>query len=215
MNSISVQFNEQQLAEVYHLFGQMNDLPSKIFSRAINRTMDGTKTDMSSGIRTVLNAKKKDVDRLILISKCTPGTLSGRVKLSGKLLPMRTFSPKQTSKGVKVKLYVNKEAEVIPSAFMATMKNGYQGVFKRVYKGTPTGMPVNKRRKWLRLCMLHLIAWDRLPEAYRLPIRQLFAPSQVTIFIKDEIFNPFKRSVEKRLEVDLQREINYELSKMK
>jgi len=202
MNSISVQFNEQQLAEVYHLFGQMNDLPSKIFSRAINRTMDGTKTDMSSGIRTVLNAKKKDVDRLILISKCTPGTLSGRVKLSGKLLPMRTFSPKQTSKGVKVKLYVNKEAEVIPSAFMATMKNGYQGVFKRVYKGTPTGMPVNKR-------------WNRLPEAYRLPIRQLFAPSQVTIFIKDEIFNPFKRSVEKRLEVDLQREINYELSKMK
>jgi len=164
--------------------------------------MDGTKTDMSSGIRTVLNAKKKDVDRLILISKCTPGTLSGRVKLSGKLLPMRTFSPKQTSKGVKVKLYVNKEAEVIPSAFMATMKNGYQGVFKRVYKGTPTGMPVNKR-------------WNRLPEAYRLPIRQLFAPSQVTIFIKDEIFNPFKRSVEKRLEVDLQREINYELSKMK
>jgi hypothetical protein len=115
---------------------------------------------------------------------------------------MRTFSPKQTSKGVKVKLYVNKEAEVIPSAFMATMKNGYQGVFKRVYKGTPTGMPVNKR-------------WNRLPEAYRLPIRQLFAPSQVTIFIKDEIFNPFKRSVEKRLEVDLQREINYELSKMK
>jgi len=202
MNSISVQFNEQQLAEVYHLFGQMNDLPSKIFSRAINRTMDGTKTDMSSGIRTVLNAKKKDVDRLILISKCTPGTLSGRVKLSGKLLPMRTFSPKQTSKGVKVKLYVNKEAEVIPSALMATMKNGYQGVFKRVYKGTPTGMPVNKR-------------WNRLPEAYRLPIRQLFAPSQVTIFIKDEIFNPFKRSVEKRLEVDLQREINYELSKMK
>jgi hypothetical protein len=202
MNSMSVQFNEQQLAEVYHLFGQMNDLPSKIFSRAINRTMDGTKTDMSSGIRTVLNAKKKDVDRLILISKCTPGTLSGRVKLSGKLLPMRTFSPKQTSKGVKVKLYVNKEAEVIPSAFMATMKNGYQGVFKRVYKGTPTGMPVNKR-------------WNRLPEAYRLPIRQLFAPSQVTIFIKDEIFNPFKRSVEKRLEVDLQREINYELSKMK
>ncbi len=202
MNSISVQFNEQQLAEVYHLFGQMNDLPSKIFSRAINRTMDGTKTDMSSGIRTVLNAKKKDVDRLILISKCTPGTLSGRVKLSGKLLPMRTFSPKQTSKGVKVKLYVNKEVEVIPSAFMATMKNGYQGVFKRVYKGTPTGMPVNKR-------------WNRLPEAYRLPIRQLFAPSQVTIFIKDEIFNPFKRSVEKRLEVDLQREINYELSKMK
>lgn len=202
MNSISVQFNEQQLAEVYHLFGQMNDLPSKIFSRAINRTMDGTKTDMSSGIRTVLNAKKKDVDRLILISKCTPGTLSGRVKLSGKLLPMRTFSPKQTSKGVKVKLYVNKEAEVIPSAFMATMKNGYQGVFKRVYKGTPTGMPVNKR-------------WNRLPEAYRLPIRQLFAPSQVTIFIKDEIFNPFKRSVEQRLEVDLQREINYELSKMK
>ena len=71
-----------------------------------------------------------------------------------------------------------------------------------VYKRQPTGMPVNKR-------------WNRLPEAYRLPIRQLFAPSQVTIFIKDEIFNPFKRSVEKRLEVDLQREINYELSKMK
>lgn len=201
MKSMSVQFNEQQLAEVYHLFGQMNDLPSKIFSRALNRTMDGTKTDMSSGIRTVLNAKKKDVDRLILISKCTPGTLSGRVKLSGKLLPMRTFSPKQTSKGVKVRLYVNKEAEVIPSAFMATMKNGYQGVFKRVYKGTPTGMPVNK-------------LWNRLPEAYRLPIRQLFAPSQVTIFIKDEIFNPFKRSVEQRLEVNLQREINYELKKM-
>lgn len=227
MNSVSIQFNDEQIAEVYRTFGSLNDMPNKIFSRAINRTMDGAKTDMSTAIRSVLNAKKKDVDRLILISRCSPGTLFGRVTLSGKLLPLRAFNPKQTSSGVTVRLYKNKDKSSFQSAFIATMKSsGYVGVFRRKWhesksKKRGKGMPPAFLRKTMaRQGYFYnsktkcFVPAGILPKPYRLPIKQIFAPSQVTIFIADEIFNPFKESVDRRLDVDLQREINYEMGNL-
>lgn len=59
------------------------------------------------------------------------GALEWRMKVSGKPVPVAEFPHSQTKKGVSVGINVGKRT-VIKSAFIATLKSGHEGVFRRV-----------------------------------------------------------------------------------
>lgn len=68
-----------------------------------------------------------------VIYPTSKATLLWRVKASGNIVPVSAFPHRQTKKGVAVE--INKGSrKVIRSAFLATMKSGHKGVFRRTGK---------------------------------------------------------------------------------
>ena len=57
-----------------------------------------------------------------------------RMDVSGEPMPVAAFPHRQTAKGVSVAINQG-QRKLIKSAFVATMKSGHRGVFRRVGKG--------------------------------------------------------------------------------
>jgi len=81
------------------------------------------------------------------------------------------------------------------------MASGHKGVFRRVKRYKRAGKPVN-------------LLWERMPREYRLPIKEIYGPRLTTVFLDEKVLMPTKENIDKRLQIDLEREINYEMSKL-
>jgi hypothetical protein len=193
--SYKIEFNKRQIDEVYNLFGKLNDVPNKVFSRAVHRTLDGTKTDMSSAIREVLDARKSDIDRTIKVKKTNSVTMSGSVGTGG-VLPAHAFKFEQLPEGTKVKFYKNRQPEVIKSAFVAKAKSGKKIILIRENIRKRIGHQIK-------------MDWRKLPMEARYPVRTVFAPSHVTVLLSGPVWPSLQGKIDKRLETNLKREINY------
>lgn len=58
-------------------------------------------------------------------------SLLWRMDVKGTRIPVMAFNPRQVRKGVSVAINQGKR-KVIPGAFIATMKSGHEGVYRRV-----------------------------------------------------------------------------------
>lgn len=200
--SINVQINRVQLEECERLLSEIGKIPPPVASRAINETLAGVKTDISSYVRDVITAKKSVVDENIKVTKASVTTLSGVVTVKGKAIPLIEFGANQVKAGVTAKIYVARSRELFTSAFISRMKSGHLGVFKREYKGTPVGHPVKRN-------------WFKMPKSYRLPIRQLFGPQLLTIVQDNKVMVPVMASSSERMEKAVRRQLDYEMSRLK
>lgn len=134
-------------------------------SRALNRTIQMTKTEASRVIRQELPAlKKRQVDRYLSVNRASRRNHEARLICRFKPMPLTYFDPqpkrplheykrRKRIKGVSVR--VKHGRKTIPGSFMARMKSGHLGVFRR--KGKP-----------------------------RLPIKALYGPAPYHIF-KDHL----------------------------
>lgn len=102
----------------------------KAASRSINRAIEAGRTAGSRELRNVYNIKARDVSDAISITKTYDGEMVGKLNVSGKPLPVKFFSPRETSKGVIVRIKKGR-GKLIRSAFLATMASGHVGVFAR------------------------------------------------------------------------------------
>lgn len=197
----TLSFDETKIADVQRMFGDVKKgLPERIVIRATNRVLSGVRTDTSFEVREVVKIKKPDLDPKLTVYKA--GTnFSGKVKIDGVILPLLGFEVKQDNIGVTAKVYKSGGTSAWPSAFIATMKSGHKGVFLR-------------KRKWHATGVRQLINKNKIKPEYRLPIKQIFGPRLSTIVLNPTTWAKIGEKINGRLDVALDAEINYEMSKL-
>lgn len=107
---------------------------------AINDTSRQTRTEASKQIRKSLNAKKKAVDFRLKRDFARKGKLRGRVTIKDRpLIPLKAFRPKQTKRGVNIRIRKGASIQKIHSAFIVANLGGH--VFRRTGKSR---LPIEK-----------------------------------------------------------------------
>ena len=98
---------------------------------AINKAMGKARVAASKEVRQVYNIKAGDIKKALNITRANSKKMYSNHIISGKRLLLSYFSPRQTKKGVTVRIKKSSGRKVVQGAFEATMKTGHKGVFKR------------------------------------------------------------------------------------
>jgi len=165
--------------------------------RALNKTVRTGRTAASKIIRKTVNVKAKAVNKSLKIERAKKGKPVARIQSTYKAIPVIEFSGvRQTKKGVSVRMRKDMPRKLFRGAFIATMKSGHKGVFRRLGKQ-------------------YLKRWSPGRKQTRgtenLPIKELYGPPVHNIF-GDKI-NEIIRVSDGVLEKNLDHEIKFELSK--
>jgi hypothetical protein len=143
---ISVQHNFPQ---VMRAVAQLEkDMADRVMARALNRTIEEGRTDMSREIRSEFNLSASKVREKLFIEKAS--FKGGRLTLQAALVSkdprgrrrsinLINFAARQTSKGVTVKIKKGGGRKTLPGAFIA---NKGRTVFKRQGKARLPIQPV-------------------------------------------------------------------------
>jgi hypothetical protein len=182
MQTISVQFNLQDVQSMLCKL-QKQVLPLAT-SRALNKTSQAAKSAAVKLIAKDMSVKQKDIRSSITLLKATRIKLQAIVQARGQRLPIIKLDPHatQTNIGVTYKGQ-NGQRKQIAGAFIATMKTGHRGVYKRA------------------------------PGAKRLPIMELHGPSIPHVFCQAKITQALEETVNTRWPVIFQHEVEFELQR--
>lgn len=168
---------------------QLAELPrgiETVLHRAINRTLEGSRTDAGREIREEYNVRAGDVAkafRLVRASRSTPmGELIARGPAS---VPLYAYSPRpnrpglpRPKGGVSVQVTKGGGRKQIKSTFVARMESGHTGVFEREGKG-------------------------------RFPVRELFGPGILHVLQRDDVIDRLEDQMNDRLWNRLEHEADY------
>lgn len=114
---------------------ELGNRAPKAIARGLNRTASNVKVAMSRSIATDLRIKVGTVKNNIGIWNATPGRLVTQLTASNKRIPLIQFGARGPEpsrgrgRGVSVRLPGGQSR--LPKAFIATMRSGHRGVFKR------------------------------------------------------------------------------------
>ena len=130
--------------KIKHLEGIKNG-GAKAVMRALNRTVNGMKTDAAKEVSSRYTAKQKDVKDKLQTGKASMSNLSVALRSKGR--PMASAKFRHTAnknpgkkKGKPVSLVAMKGQRLMKlhgdgkksTAFMASMKSGHRGIFQRI-----------------------------------------------------------------------------------
>jgi hypothetical protein len=205
-STFSIQINQADMAEVRRMLAGMDSIAAKVFSRGVNKTLSGVKTDASAEIRKELNAKKSGVDKGITLLQATVTKLSASVVVTGQAIPLIDFiGTSQTKTGVSVLVKKTGTRKIIPRTFVATLKSGHKGVFWREWHDK-TASPAGKKRN---------IPFAKLPKKYRLPMSERYGPGAPDIMSNTPVMTAVLKKADDRLHKNILHELEFELSQMK
>ena len=153
-------------------------------SRAINKTSQSAKSAAVKLIAKDMGIKQKDVRSSITLLKASRIKLQAVVQARGKRLPIIKLDPHAMQNNIGV-TYKGQDGQrkQIAGAFIATMKTGHRGVYKRA------------------------------PGAKRLPIMELQGPSIPYVFAQAKITQALEETVNTRWPVIFQHEVQFELQR--
>lgn len=175
--AVRVDHNQIERAQ-FALVNVRNGAP-RALSRAINRALNGIRTDIVAAVVAEYAIKPSDVRQTIRVRGASPANLTGAAISTGGVIPLIKFNvnPK-TPKRVPVLRagvrFGNQEA--IPDAFVATMR-GHTGVFKRKTKN-------------------------------RYPLQELYAPSIPQLIGNERVIKAVADNAGDRLSKNLDHEID-------
>jgi len=137
---------------------------------SLKRTADSGKSTASEEIRKVYNVRKSDLDPRVKVSPPRADNLTAVISISGKGMSLSYFGAKQITgarvlsrkgksvvsgkltrkmkaagpvpTGVQVQIMKGKNTNLLRSSFLAKMKTGHIGVFRRL---TPKRFPINEK----------------------------------------------------------------------
>jgi hypothetical protein len=140
--SISVKHDiDQALAQFETL---ASNLRGQAVVRALNRVGAMAKTEASRQIRAEYKMKASDVNAAITVRRASVRSTTIEVDVVAKgrhSVPLVNFSATQTKTGVSVTIKRSSGRKKFGGAFIATMKNGHRGVFKR---RTKSRLPIDE-----------------------------------------------------------------------
>jgi len=166
----------------------------KVASRALNKSLTGTKTDMKKVIREDYSFKARALEKRINVKKANKGRLNGHILSKGKPVHLTDLAgTKQTKKGVKVNVKKSTGRQLIPSAFIRKGKySGKKIVLQR------TDDPGKSRRT---------------EPSYRYPVKAIYAPHPEILYNEDHNWTKIQDAAAKRIDKNMAREQDAELRK--
>ena len=200
--TFSIKIDKTDLKDVQKMLGNIKGAPERVYVRALNKTLIGVKTDASAEIRAVITAKKAAVDRTFKIQKALTGNMLAIISSTGKPVALIDYSSRQTKKGVSVQVRKDRGRKIVPSAFIATVGAGHEGIFWRKWHGG-TKKPVNPK-----------MAYGKLPKKYRLPMEERYGPRVPDIMSNEPVIKNILSKADERLHKNLVHETDYEFSKL-
>ena len=155
-------------------------------SRALNRAIQGTKTDSARETRKEYKVKARDIRDSLRISRSTPSKLMAEARGSGHRIPLAKFGARPARPGGRrpkrgISVHV-KSRKVLRSSFMARIR-GHVGVFTR--KGDAS-----------------------------LPIEQKYGPAVPEMIGNPDVLERMTQGAQARFEKNLDHEINRTLQNM-
>lgn len=189
MIAVSLSLNEAQFRHARDALLHIPKGAEKAIARAINRALEGARTDAVKAICREYQIKPTDVRRTFHIARARPGKLEAQVISTGGAIPLIKFkvSPKSPPSQKKKTPQERKvvvagvrfgTAENMPYSFIVRAKNGYTGVFSRV--------------------------GDR-----SLPIKQRYGPAVPQMLGHENVLRFIEERAHERLDKELQHQIDY------
>lgn len=153
----------------------------KAFSSALNRTIQGVRTEAVKKVRETYDIKAGDVRQTIRLTKSTPATTQADMVSRGSNIPLIKFKTKPSKPPKKqprvLKASVKRSGgRPIPGAFV-TKVGSHIGVLKRIGRA-------------------------------RLPIRELYGPSVPAMLDEDGVSEYIQEQAKTRLEERFAHEVN-------
>lgn len=171
----------------------MADQAPAILARSLNRAAISGQTAMVRAITADTGIAAKNVKREIVLDKASRSIPLARLTIAGKRIPLIAFSARGPEpsrgrgRGVSYQLPTGRGRA--PSAFIATMKSGHRGVFRR-----KPGRETSKRH-------------GAPPTSPQLPIMELRGPSIPHVFEKK--LAVFEAAAQASLVKNLEHEISF------
>ncbi len=112
----------------------------KAGARALNRTAAGARTVGVRAIAANLGLNQSAIREAMVIRQATASNLEAAVVATSRRIPLIEFNARQTRKGVTYR--IGKVRKLLAGAFIATMRSGHEGIFKR--RGS-SRLPIDER----------------------------------------------------------------------
>lgn len=204
---LSITIDQSELNKIKTMLSGIKYAVPKVTQMAVNRTLAGVRTDATNEVAKVIALKKNIIRNTITVMKMGRNNSAAWVKCGGKRLPLMLFSARElkSGKGVTVKVLTSSGRSLIKHAFITEMKTGHKGVFWRK-KGRGWNRSNIKRPK---------NQYAKMPKKYRLPMEERFSFSIPEVMGNTPTMNEIMRLAEIRLKKEVDRALNYELSKLK
>lgn len=147
---ISVRLDRAELNQLKReLAGVKNGVP-RAMSAAVNRSLTTGRTLISKSVRDVATIKAGDVKDAMKIKRASVANPKGSIRIDHKPISLSKFTISQKKPGVSARVWKGSGRTLYKHAFIATMRSGHKGVFRRVgrnrlpikeiYGPTPEGL---------------------------------------------------------------------------
>lgn len=201
-----IEIDQKKLESARAALSEIKGGIETVLMRSINRAVSAASTQAAKGISEELNLKQSIIKQDFHTTMARVKTPTGRFRSIGKPQPLINYGARQTKTGVSVIVKKGRPRQTIPETFIATMKSGHQGVFRRKYE-RGTGKPIGNKGN------MFLNQPARWPKEYRLPIEEMFGPRVEDILSNDSVMNPVLEVAGKTINDRLEHETEYYLEK--
>ena len=131
MGEIEIRFDERQLRRVRRLLRDVPKGVPRALSGAINKTLRSLRALAVKRISAASGLQQKTVRAATWLKKASRQVLAGRLRFTGKRVPIYQMGARQVRKGVSY-TGEGKTRQTIPGAFIATMPSGHVAAFTRL-----------------------------------------------------------------------------------
>jgi len=97
----------------------------------INKALSKARVAASKEVRRIYAIKAGDLKKSVRITKARKGRIKASHTVAGKRLKLSYFGPRQTKKGVSIRIKKSEGRKIILSSFKAVMTSGHEGVYQR------------------------------------------------------------------------------------
>lgn len=119
-------------ADLSRVLRELRDQSPVAVSRALNRTITNVQTGARREISADTGLPVRRVGHAMKLERATRSKLRAALQVRGARIPLIDFKARQTRKGVSYRLPTGRGS--LPGGFIARMRSGHVGVFKRVGK---------------------------------------------------------------------------------
>ena len=130
---------EAGLLKAHTMLSHIENGAPRAISNALNRTIDGVKTDVVREVVAQYDIKPGGIRKIITVAKAFPSKLTASIGSAGSPIPLIQFSvnPSKPTKGQNSPISVSVKrsgGKTIPGAFIARASSGKIAVMARVGK---------------------------------------------------------------------------------
>jgi hypothetical protein len=115
--------------DLHRALRELREQSPRAVTRALNRTIESVQTQAGREVAAETGLPVRKVRASMRVIRATFSTLRAALQVRGVRIPLIEFHARQTRSGVSYRLPRGRGSA--PSAFIATMASGHQGVFKR------------------------------------------------------------------------------------